>query len=166
MIRERVIAGLEAARARGHHGGRRPKLTADDEAFRREMAQAGMPITKIAARLKCSRHTIYKSLAVHQPVQAGGGGLEVAPHGVHLYRYALCLIKGASVTLSCSTTRNSIMPRPRLYPSVAARQHAFRTRRRRAALAPAVPCRQFGPHQASNCSDWQAVAALLPRHAG
>ena len=27
MIRERVIAGLEAARARGHHGGRKPKLT-------------------------------------------------------------------------------------------------------------------------------------------
>ena len=67
MIRDRVIAGLEAARLRGHHGGRKPKLTADDEAFVREMVKAGMPITKIAARLKCSRHTVYKALAQAVP---------------------------------------------------------------------------------------------------
>ena len=74
MIRERVIAGLEAARARGHHGGRRPKLTADDEAFVREMVQAGMAITKIAARLKCSRHTVYKALAQVEAVTVQSRG--------------------------------------------------------------------------------------------
>src|SRR5262249_55112299 len=70
MIRERVIAGLAAARARGHHGGRRPKLTPEDEAFVRDMAQAGIRIPKLAPRLKCSRHTIYRALAQHAPVDA------------------------------------------------------------------------------------------------
>ena len=36
LIRERVVAGLVAARARGHKGGRRPKLTAAQQAFRQK----------------------------------------------------------------------------------------------------------------------------------
>ena len=57
------------------------------------------------------------------------------------------------------------MPRPRLYPSAAARQHAFRTRKRRTALAPDVPCRQLGPHCTLYQGDWQTIYPLLPRHA-
>jgi hypothetical protein len=54
------------------------------------------------------------------------------------------------------------MPRPRLYPSSAARQQAFRARKRRDAVAPHVLCRQIGPHCTVYCSDWQTVSALLP----
>ena len=38
----------------------------------RDMVKAGMPITKIAARLKCSRHTVYKALALARMVEAEG----------------------------------------------------------------------------------------------
>ena len=57
------------------------------------------------------------------------------------------------------------MPRPRLYPSSAARQQAFRDRKRRAAVAPHVRCRQLGPHCTVYCSDWQTVYPLLPSQA-
>jgi site-specific DNA-methyltransferase (adenine-specific) len=57
------------------------------------------------------------------------------------------------------------MPRSRLYPSSAARQRAFRARKRRAAVAPDVPCRQLGLHCTLYQGDWQAVYALLPRQA-
>jgi site-specific DNA-methyltransferase (adenine-specific) len=57
------------------------------------------------------------------------------------------------------------MPRPRVYPSSAARQKAFRVRKRLAAVAPHVLCRQIGPHCTLYCSDWQTVYALLPPHA-
>ena len=70
LIQERIMAGIAAARARGRKGGRKPKLTADDQAFVRDMVKAGMPITKIAARLKCSRHTVYKALAQARVVAA------------------------------------------------------------------------------------------------
>src|SRR5215475_10449122 len=57
------------------------------------------------------------------------------------------------------------MPRPRLYPSPAARQRAFRAKQRRVAVAPGVPFRQIGPQCTVYCCDWQTVSALLPRHA-
>ena len=72
LIQERIMAGIAAARARGRKGGRKPKLTPEDEVFVREMVKAGMPITKIAARLKCSRHTVYKSLAQARMVATAG----------------------------------------------------------------------------------------------
>ncbi|HSX78067.1 MAG TPA: recombinase family protein [Candidatus Saccharimonadia bacterium] len=62
LIRERVVAGLVAARARGHHGGRRPKLTAAQQRQAVLWKRGGMPITEIARTLGCSRHTIYKAL--------------------------------------------------------------------------------------------------------
>jgi DNA invertase Pin-like site-specific DNA recombinase len=63
LIRERVVAGLVAARARGHKGGRRPKLSAAQQRQARAMHEGGMPITEIAQMLQCSRHTVYKALA-------------------------------------------------------------------------------------------------------
>ena len=57
------------------------------------------------------------------------------------------------------------MPRPRLYPSSAARQRAFRASKRRAAVTPHVRCRQIGPHCTLYCSDWQTVYPLLPSQA-
>jgi DNA invertase Pin-like site-specific DNA recombinase len=62
LIRERVVAGLVAARARGHKGGRQPKLSAAQQRQAQMLKQGGMPITEIAQTLQCSRHTVYKAL--------------------------------------------------------------------------------------------------------
>jgi DNA invertase Pin-like site-specific DNA recombinase len=64
LIRERVVAGLVAARARGHKGGRRPKLSPSHQRQAHAMRQGGMTITEIAKTLGCSRHTVYKCLAL------------------------------------------------------------------------------------------------------
>jgi DNA invertase Pin-like site-specific DNA recombinase len=63
LIRERVVAGLVAARVRGHKGGRRPKLSAAQQRQARALHEGRMPITEIAQMLQCSRHTVYKALA-------------------------------------------------------------------------------------------------------
>jgi DNA invertase Pin-like site-specific DNA recombinase len=71
LIRERVVAGLVAARARGHKGGRRPKLTAAQHRQAQMLKQGGMPITEIAQTLACARHTVYKALADTRGVITG-----------------------------------------------------------------------------------------------
>ena len=63
LIRERVVAGLVAARERGHKGGRRPKLSAAQQREVQVLARGGMKITEIAAKFHCSRHTVYAALA-------------------------------------------------------------------------------------------------------
>jgi DNA invertase Pin-like site-specific DNA recombinase len=65
LIQERIHAGIAAARARGRQGGRKPKLSAEQQ-LAQEMARGGMAITTIAQTLHCSRHTVYKALS--QPV--------------------------------------------------------------------------------------------------
>jgi DNA invertase Pin-like site-specific DNA recombinase len=62
LIKERVVAGLAAARARGRKGGRRPKLSSEQQHLAADMARGGIPITTIATTLQCSRHTVYKAL--------------------------------------------------------------------------------------------------------
>src|SRR5262244_1003039 len=62
LIKERVVAGLVAARARGHKGGRRPKLSAAQQRQAQSLHWGGMTITEIAKTLQCSRHTVYKAL--------------------------------------------------------------------------------------------------------
>ena len=63
LIQERVLAGLAAARARGRKGGRRPKLSPEQQRHALMMAESKIPITEIAKTLQCSRHTVYKALA-------------------------------------------------------------------------------------------------------
>ena len=70
LIRERVVAGLVAARARGHKGGRRPKLSPAHQRQAQSLARGGMTITEIAQTLQCSRHTVYKALAQARVVEA------------------------------------------------------------------------------------------------
>jgi DNA invertase Pin-like site-specific DNA recombinase len=69
MIRERVIAGLEAARARGQKGGRREKLSPAQKAQAQALLRSGWTKTKIAETLGCSRRTVCKVLA---PAKAVG----------------------------------------------------------------------------------------------
>jgi DNA invertase Pin-like site-specific DNA recombinase len=60
LNRERTMEGLKAALARGRKGGRRRKLTPDDEAVARAMlADLTIPVAAIAKRLGVSRATFY-----------------------------------------------------------------------------------------------------------
>jgi DNA invertase Pin-like site-specific DNA recombinase len=61
LIRERTKAGLEAARARGRKGGRKPALT--DKAvkeIRQLLKDPDIEVTEVAKRYGVSRATIYK----------------------------------------------------------------------------------------------------------
>lgn len=64
LIRERTVAGLQAARARGRHGGRRSVMTPDKVKAARKMRDAGdMSADAIAAALGVSRATLYRHLS-------------------------------------------------------------------------------------------------------
>jgi DNA invertase Pin-like site-specific DNA recombinase len=63
LIRDRVLAGLTAARSRGRTGGRRPKLTPQQHALAVQMARGGTAVTEIARHFGCARQTVYKALA-------------------------------------------------------------------------------------------------------
>lgn len=60
LIRERTVAGLEAARAKGRIGGRRPKLTSGERIEALELVERGEPIRLVAERFGVDRSTIYR----------------------------------------------------------------------------------------------------------
>ena len=62
-IRERTNAGLRAARARGHMGGRPSKLSEKDKARIRELYQDGtLSVQEIARQYGVARNTIYNTM--------------------------------------------------------------------------------------------------------
>ena len=72
LIRERTLAGLASARARGRKGGRKPKLTA--KAMREVKALMRDPdvtVTDVADRFGVARSTIYRHLSRTQPMRTG-----------------------------------------------------------------------------------------------
>ena len=63
LIRERTLAGLSAARARGRHGGRKPVMDADKIRAARQMYDSkDYTVETIAKTLGVSRATIYNNL--------------------------------------------------------------------------------------------------------
>lgn len=61
LNRERTMAGLKAALARGRKGGRRRKLSDEDLAVGRAMlADPTIPVSKVAERLGVSRPSLYR----------------------------------------------------------------------------------------------------------
>ena len=61
LIRERTMAGLKAARARGKSSGRPPKLTGKDLAMAKTlMADKSNKVHEIAQRFKVNRSTLYR----------------------------------------------------------------------------------------------------------
>jgi len=63
LIRERVMAGLRAARASGRRGGRRPVLDQAQVRYVRRQYEAGVPVAELKRQLQVSRPTIYRALA-------------------------------------------------------------------------------------------------------
>lgn len=63
LIHERTLAGLEAARARGRAGGRRPLLTGDKLRLAKQMYEShDYSLSAIADALGVSRATVYRGL--------------------------------------------------------------------------------------------------------
>jgi DNA invertase Pin-like site-specific DNA recombinase len=63
IIRERTVAGLEAARSRGRVGGR-PRTVSDDyiAAAKALLKAPGITVKKVAERIGCSEATLYRYL--------------------------------------------------------------------------------------------------------
>lgn len=72
LISERTKAGLKAARARGHRGGRKPKM--DAKKIKMAKAMLGDPtvtMAEVAAALNVCQATIYRALArEREPLKA------------------------------------------------------------------------------------------------
>ena len=58
IVRERTMAGLQAARERGRKGGRRPKLTSDQRSEIIGMLNEGRPAAEIARLFRIHRSTV------------------------------------------------------------------------------------------------------------
>jgi DNA invertase Pin-like site-specific DNA recombinase len=70
LIRERTLAGLSAARARGRMGGRKPKLSEKQiREIKALLTDPAAQVTELAKRYGVSRTTIYKRIGVVQPVK-------------------------------------------------------------------------------------------------
>ena len=67
LIRERTVAGLTAARARGRKGGRPKSLSEKDQALALELYESKKhDIAYICEKLKISKPTLYKYLKPHR----------------------------------------------------------------------------------------------------
>ncbi len=75
LIRDRTVAGLASARARGRVGGRPPKLTADQvRTARRLYEERELTVAEIGRVLGVSRTSIYRALHRDLAGVPGGGG--------------------------------------------------------------------------------------------
>ena len=72
LLRERTMAGLEAARARGRHGGRPRVMTPEKAAVARQMLDSGeYSMATIASTLGVGRSTLYAHLSRSDRSEAG-----------------------------------------------------------------------------------------------
>ena len=66
LIRERTMAGLKAARARGRKGGRPRKLTAKQLKTVRSLLRSGdVPVSTVAEQFRVARSTLYRNVGVN-----------------------------------------------------------------------------------------------------
>ena len=79
LIVENIYEGLAAARARGRVGGRKPKLSPDQQALARQLYDAREhTVEQIAAMFKVSRHTIYRVLGSNASTRTAAARLTSA----------------------------------------------------------------------------------------
>ena len=62
LIKERTIAGLSAAKARGKKLGRKPALSPHDRRRAARLQNTGHSIRKIAEQLECGVATVHRAL--------------------------------------------------------------------------------------------------------
>lgn len=63
LIRERTMAGLKAARARGRKGGRPRKLSAKDLKTVKALLKSGdIPVSTVAEQFRVARSTLYRNI--------------------------------------------------------------------------------------------------------
>jgi DNA invertase Pin-like site-specific DNA recombinase len=62
LIRERTRAGLKAAEARGHKGGRKPVVTTDKLKRARDLIAKGLTVREAAVRMKLGKTALYEAL--------------------------------------------------------------------------------------------------------
>jgi DNA invertase Pin-like site-specific DNA recombinase len=60
LIRQRTKAGIEAARARGRMGGRKPKMTPEKKDAVKKLLESGMAPLDVARQVSISKATLYK----------------------------------------------------------------------------------------------------------
>jgi DNA invertase Pin-like site-specific DNA recombinase len=63
LIRERTMAGLASARAKGNVGGRRQKLTPEQVVMARDLMAAGRSGREVSKAFGIGRSTLYRALA-------------------------------------------------------------------------------------------------------
>jgi DNA invertase Pin-like site-specific DNA recombinase len=74
IIRERTKAGVAAAKARGRHGGRPPRLDAEKTQHAMNLLAAGTSVSSVARSYGVSRSTVLRSVRL-----AGGDATDDAP---------------------------------------------------------------------------------------
>lgn len=62
LIRERTRAGLDAAIARGHRGGRKPVVTDDKLRRAKTLIAQGLTVREAAARVKVGKTALYEAM--------------------------------------------------------------------------------------------------------
>jgi DNA invertase Pin-like site-specific DNA recombinase len=73
LIRERTIAGLAAARARGRHGGRKPKMTPPKlRLAQAAMGKRGTIVADLCKELGVSSQTLYRHVSPAGQLRADG----------------------------------------------------------------------------------------------
>jgi DNA invertase Pin-like site-specific DNA recombinase len=73
LIRERTIAGLAAARARGRNGGRKPKMTpAKLRLAQAAMGKRGTIVADLCEELGVSSQTLYRHVSPTGQLRADG----------------------------------------------------------------------------------------------
>ena len=103
VIRERTLAGLQAARARGRIGGRPPALEAKDLAAAKAMLQdPEITVVEVARRLGVAASTLYRHLPrAHRRLRCGstysgswcGPGCGGVRGGVRVNAYSMELMR-------------------------------------------------------------------------
>ena len=71
LIRERTRAGMAAAAARGHKGGRQHSVTDDKLRRARALLGSGLWVREIAARIKVGKTSLYEALTPGDLEEAG-----------------------------------------------------------------------------------------------
>ncbi len=88
VIRERTMAGLEAARARGRKGGRKPVMDEKKIALASRLMSDRVPIGEVCEAVGVSSSTLYRYLTPDGLPRRRGGGAAAGPRDEALGKQA------------------------------------------------------------------------------